>query len=119
MRLSPEMEVVRQGKIGMDCTVIDLFLLLLGAEDEAIREHISALIQHSLEQMRLILPRRIHNKDCEEQVKRVMDQFSPQLLSDYNIRVALHSLSAMQELLLTPDCHQTLPYLLGIYPHFL
>lgn len=67
------MEAVRQGRIGMDCTVIDLFLILLGTEDEAIREHASALIQHSLEQMRLILPKKIHNKHCEEQVKRVMD----------------------------------------------
>ena len=25
----------------------------------------------------------------------------------------------MQELLLAPNCHLTLPYLLGIYPHFL
>lgn len=64
MRLSPEMEVVREGRIGMDCTPIDLFLLLLKAEDEVIREHASALIQDSIYQMREILPRKIHNKDC-------------------------------------------------------
>lgn len=64
MRLSPEMEVVRQGRIGMECTAIDLFLLLLKADNESIREHASALIQDSLYQMREILPRKIHNKDC-------------------------------------------------------
>lgn len=65
MRLSPEMQVVREGSIGMECTAIDLFLLLLKADNEVIREHASALLQDSLFQMREILPRRIHNKDCE------------------------------------------------------
>jgi hypothetical protein len=64
MRLSPEMQVVREGRIGMDCTAIDLFLLLLKAEDESIREHASALMQDSLYQMREIMPRKIYNKDC-------------------------------------------------------